>query len=93
MEIKLIAYYLMTVVLLLGMAYSQPWMRFGTQNCIKGCFHKYPSAFFCTHSREHGFCCPDTSRSECRESANIKCSQGANNHEFAKYAYCPRRTA
>lgn len=36
---------------------------FGAANCIKQCFTQEPSWFYCTSSRNFGWCCPDSSRS------------------------------
>ena len=58
------------VVIACILSVSQPQklaIRFGANNCIKSCFQNYPTFFYCSSSRNTGWCCPDASRVECQE--------------------------
>jgi hypothetical protein len=57
-------------------SYAQAWLRYGAVHCIDQCFNLRPDAFYCSNGREYGYCCPDSSRAECREDAvnDITCS-------------------
>ena len=87
------------VLLLLGLthiataALTEPKQ---TAKCNSGCFKEHEDVYYCSHSRETGYCCPSGSTAtECIEDAanEVYCSNSiANGTLFMRYTYCPRKT-
>ncbi|CDW81782.1 UNKNOWN [Stylonychia lemnae] len=68
-----------------------------TTKCRQECYNQYQNAFFCVHTRNEGYCCPQGNTSpECTEdrSKDVYCSSSiVEGKAFMEYTYCPRRTS
>ena len=76
-------------------AFTQAFLRYGAQNCMKDCYDdtfRADSPFFCRHGREMGWCCPDDSRYECQENKDLDmiCSYDQDFFQELKYFSCVR---
>ena len=77
---------------------GQQFIAFNSSQCIRDCFSQYSDAVFCSYGREYGVCCAadDTTNPLCQTnpSQGVYCTtQLANQYNFMKYTYCPRKTA
>ncbi len=79
-----------------GVTYGALTAPLLSSKCQSECYAAHEDVFYCSHSRETGYCCPvGSTATECTESSadEVYCSSSiANGTAFMKYTYCPRRT-